>query len=483
VTDQPINLKVWSPNVLNLTLVDLPGLTKIAVEDQPPDIADQIERMVNLYISPDNAIILAITPATQDLANSDSLIAARRVDPLGNRTIGVLTKLDIMDKGTDARDVLLNKIYTLKLGYIGVVNRSQADINGKKSMAAAMAAEKKFFTDHPGYRDIAENCGTAFLTVTLNQILMRHIKAKLPALYSQINNLLAQKKRELESYGMGIRTDTLEDRELVLFELVCRYMEEFLAVLNGRGKLSRSQLDGGARVAAALIDEFPQKVLAVPSVKELPVERVANLIQNQDGLYRSMVFPEQSFSTLVKVEINKLRSCVVESIEQVQNLLVQIHNGVKVPELTRWKALRDQIVTIAQECTARSAREAIDYAGRFLDIQISFINTDHPDFKGVSTVEPGGQKADPVTQVVELTHRYYIIVRKEIMDAIPKAVYRLMLGKGIDQLRLELVEKLVIPGSLFEDSVVAERRRNCAALIEALKQASTVLTEVRKTHI
>jgi GTP-binding protein EngB required for normal cell division len=132
VTDKPISLKVFSPNVLNLTLVDLPGLTKIAVEDQPPDIADQIEKMVNHYISSENAIILAITPANQDLANSDSLIAARRVDPAGNRTIGVLTKLDIVDKGTDARDVLLNKVYSLKLGYIGVVNRSQADINGKK---------------------------------------------------------------------------------------------------------------------------------------------------------------------------------------------------------------------------------------------------------------------------------------------------------------------------------------------------------------
>jgi GTP-binding protein EngB required for normal cell division len=485
VTDKAILLKVWSQNVLNLTLVDLPGLTKIAVEDQPPDIADQIERMVHSYIVNDNAIILAITPANQDLANSDSLIAARRVDPAGNRTIGVLTKLDIMDKGTDASDVLLNKVYTLKLGSIGVGNRSQADIDGKKSMAAAHAAEQKFFKEHPAYCSIADNCGVQFLSVTLNQLLMRHIKSKLPALYSQINSLLATKKRELESYGASLHADSTEDRELVLFELISRYMEEFLASLHGTSdRLRPTGLDGGSRVVSALIDEFPQQMLKIPSVKEIPIDRITNLIQNQQGLYRSMFFPEQSFTTLVRAEINKLRDCVKDCIDRVQVILVEMHNSVQVPELLRWRALRDQIATIAQDLVAASAREAQDYATRFLDIQTSFINTDHPDFKGKSALEPsGGGPKDGIADLVELTHRYYVIVRKEIIDAIPKAIYRLMLDKGVERLRFELVEKLVIPGELLEDSVVAERRRNCAQLIRALEQAATVLTEVRKTHV
>ena len=85
-----------SPKVLTLTLVDLPGLTKVPVGDQPKDIEKQIREMLMKYISKPACIILAVSPANVDLANSDGLKMAREVDPEGTRTIGVLTKIDLM---------------------------------------------------------------------------------------------------------------------------------------------------------------------------------------------------------------------------------------------------------------------------------------------------------------------------------------------------------------------------------------------------
>ena len=111
-----MKIRIHSPHVLNLTLVDLPGLTKVAVGDQPEDIEYQIREMILSYIRPENTIILAVTPANQDLANSDALKLARMVDKNGDRTIGVITKLDLMDQGTDARDILDNKFLPLKKG-------------------------------------------------------------------------------------------------------------------------------------------------------------------------------------------------------------------------------------------------------------------------------------------------------------------------------------------------------------------------------
>ena len=96
ISPLPINLRIFSPNVLTLTLVDLPGLTKVPVGDQPRDIEKQIRDMLFKYISRPACIILAVTPANQDLANSDGLKMAREVDPEGQRTIGVLTKVDLM---------------------------------------------------------------------------------------------------------------------------------------------------------------------------------------------------------------------------------------------------------------------------------------------------------------------------------------------------------------------------------------------------
>ena len=118
--------------------MDLPGLTKVAVGDQPEDIEFQIREMILSYIRPENTIILAVTPANQDLANSDALKLARMVDKTGDRTIGVITKLDLMDQGTNAKDILENKFLPLKKGYIGVVNRSQNDINNKKDIRCLM---------------------------------------------------------------------------------------------------------------------------------------------------------------------------------------------------------------------------------------------------------------------------------------------------------------------------------------------------------
>ena len=114
ISNKSINLKIYSPRVLNLTLVDLPGITKVSVGDQPVDIEDQIREMCLHYISNPNAIILAVTAGNTDLANSDALKMARSVDPEGVRTIGVLTKLDLMDPGTDASEMLNNRIIPLR---------------------------------------------------------------------------------------------------------------------------------------------------------------------------------------------------------------------------------------------------------------------------------------------------------------------------------------------------------------------------------
>ena len=96
ISPQPINLRIFSPHVVTLTLVDLPGLTKVPVGDQPRDIEKQISDMLLKYIARPSCVILAVTAANTDLANSDGLKMAREVDQEGTRTIGVLTKVDLM---------------------------------------------------------------------------------------------------------------------------------------------------------------------------------------------------------------------------------------------------------------------------------------------------------------------------------------------------------------------------------------------------
>merc|ERR1719411_2122715 len=175
-------------------------MTKIAVGDQPVDIEQQIKDMLMQFISSETCLILAVTPANTDLATSDALNMAKSVDPEGLRTIGVLTKLDLMDEGTGARDIMENKLLPLRRGYVAVVNRSQKDIEGKKDIKAAVAAERKFFLSHPSYRHMADRCGTPFLQKQLNQQLTNHIRDTLPSLRDRLQRQMLNLEKEVEQY-------------------------------------------------------------------------------------------------------------------------------------------------------------------------------------------------------------------------------------------------------------------------------------------
>lgn len=125
IVDNPITMKVYSQTCPDLTIIDLPGITKIGIGEQGKDIEKVTKGMCRRYASDPRTIILAVVPANQDMSTQDSLLMAQEEDPEGIRTIGVITKIDIMDKGTNAKKMLTNQEVQLKLGYVGVKGRSQ----------------------------------------------------------------------------------------------------------------------------------------------------------------------------------------------------------------------------------------------------------------------------------------------------------------------------------------------------------------------
>ncbi|KAL1998401.1 hypothetical protein VTN02DRAFT_6280 [Thermoascus thermophilus] len=152
VSDDPIQLSIYSPNVPDLSLIDLPGYIQVAGRDQPPELKQKISDLCDKYIQAPN-IILAISAADVDLANSTALRASRRVDPRGERTIGVITKMDLVDPERGA-GMLTDKKYPLRLGYVGVVckiphttalfSRGTGNITN-----AIMKNENSYFSAHP----------------------------------------------------------------------------------------------------------------------------------------------------------------------------------------------------------------------------------------------------------------------------------------------------------------------------------------------
>jgi replication fork clamp-binding protein CrfC len=197
ISKEPINLSIYSPNVINLTLIDLPGLTKVAVSDQPSDIGVQIRDLVMHYIKQKNTIILAISASNVDLANSDAIQIAHEVDPNGDRTIGVMTKPDMCDVGTNILSILTGESYKLKHGFIALKNRSQEDINKNVSICVGREKEMLYFLSHPDYSSISEKQGTIYLSKKLNEMLGNHIKSTLPYLKKQLEDKLSKTMENL----------------------------------------------------------------------------------------------------------------------------------------------------------------------------------------------------------------------------------------------------------------------------------------------
>lgn len=123
------------------------------------------------------------------MSTSESLQMAMDLDPEGKRTLGVVTKIDIMDKGTDASSMLLNEEIPLKLGYVGVKGRSQLDIKQKVKVRDALREENKYFSEHLVYSTLPADCvGTQSLVNKLTEVLYSLIKENLPVIKSEITD-------------------------------------------------------------------------------------------------------------------------------------------------------------------------------------------------------------------------------------------------------------------------------------------------------
>ncbi|GAU24068.1 hypothetical protein TSUD_388610 [Trifolium subterraneum] len=388
VSDRQIRLKIVSPNVLDMTLVDLPGITKVPVGDQPSDIEARIRTMIMSYIKEPSCIILAVTPANSDLANSDALQMAGVADPDGNRTIGVITKLDIMDRGTDARNLLLGKVIPLRLGYVGVVNRSQEDIQMNRSIKDALVAEEKFFRSRPVYSGLADSCGIPQLAKKLNQILAQHIKAVLPGLRAHISTNLVTVAKEHQSYGAG--------QGVLLLNILSKYCEAFSSMVEGKNKeMSTSELSGGARIHYIFQSIFVRSLEEVDPCEGLTDDDIRTAIQNATGPRSALFVPEVPFEVLVRRQISRLLDPSLQCARFIHDELIKMSRYCMtlVTELQRFPLLRKRMEEVIGNFLLEGLDPSTNVIRHIIDMEMDYINTSHPNFIGGNkALEIAGQQ-------------------------------------------------------------------------------------------
>lgn len=377
ISSVPINLRIYSPHVLTLTLVDLPGLTKVPVGDQPKDIERQIKEMVLKFITKPNAIILSVTAANTDLANSDGLMLAREVDPEGARTVGVLTKIDLMDQGTDVIDILANRVIPLRYGYVPVINRGQKDITTNKSIKSALDFERNFFETHEAYRSKAQFCGTPYLAKRLNGILLSHIKTTLPDIKARIEKNLKRYQKELIDLGPA----ELGSPSNVVLSTITEFTNEYRAILDGKGNdVSSLELSGGARISFVFHEIFSNGIKALDPFDQIKDVDIRTILYNSSGSSPNLFVGTAAFEVLVKKQIKRFEEpslrCVTLVYDELVRILTQI---LSKPQFNRYPSLKESIsqvfITFLRNALIPTNKLVTD----LVSMEESYINTAHPD--------------------------------------------------------------------------------------------------------
>ncbi|GMI99804.1 DYNAMIN RELATED PROTEIN 1C, DYNAMIN-like 1C, ARABIDOPSIS DYNAMIN-LIKE PROTEIN 5 [Hibiscus trionum] len=497
ISNVPIHLSIYSPHVVNLTLIDLPGLTKVAVEGQSETIVSDIENMVRSYVEKPNCIILAISPANQDIATSDAIKLARDVDPSGERTFGVVTKLDLMDKGTNAVDVLEGRAYRLQHPWVGVVNRSQADINKNVDMIYARRKEREYFETSPDYGHLASRMGSEYLAKLLSEHLELVIRQRIPSIIALINKTIDELNAELDRIGRPVAADGAAQLYTIL-ELCRAFDRVFKEHLDG-GR------PGGDRIFGVFDNQLPAALKKLPFDRYLSLKNVQKVVTEADGYQPHLIAPEQGYRRLIDGAISYFKGPAEASVDAVHFVLKELvrKSIAETQELKRFPTLQTDIATAANEALEKFRDESRKTVLRLVEMESSYLTADF--FRKLNaepekTTNPSGKKSNAesdknaktdanqsltgerlsesyLRRIGSNVNAYIAMVCDTLRNTIPKAVVYCQVREAKRSLLSNFYaqvgrrEKERLSAMLDEDPQLMERRMQLFKRLELYKSA------------
>lgn len=357
VSSKPIQLIIHSPNVPDLNLIDLPGYIQVTSRGQPAQLRDQIVSLCEEYIQQPN-LILAICPADVDLANAEALQACRRVDPKGERTIGVITKLDLVEPSWAAH-LLRNEDYPLPMGYVGVVCKPTEDGRTKRSLTSDYEGER---LSHAAFGGLEDQLGIPSLRTRLTEILEQRMAASVVGILERVQEELAEVR-----YALKVEyNDRLMSADAYVSQVTSGVKAGFERVA---ARWSRPVVR--ERVAAILHD----RMLQVPESAPLAAQVAAF---TRSGVGRA------TCNGLVESILADLRQAIIESpLTSHQaardRLMSQVEGGLRAQCRTAIEQVENSLkpfkaVTSVEQFDAAEWQSAFDQVSALIEDRISSLD-------------------------------------------------------------------------------------------------------------
>jgi len=435
------------------------------------------------------------------MTTSDALQLSREIDPKGIRTVGVITKIDIMDSGTNARRMLMGQEVPLRLGYVGVKNRNQQAIIDKQSVKVALKEEREYFENHPIYSSLNQNLlGTDVLTQKCTKIMFTHIKSHLPDIMREIKDKMNQITDRLKDLGPPMPSMPKEKAHL-LYNMVTEFCNLFKSTISGkydarRDRSTAKEIYGGARIKMLLENlyrEFTGKYQATSDLTDLDIEK-AIIMHEGDSLPG---FPSVDvFVYLITPELKKLTDPALDLLAECHLYIEQLADEIAQKVFSRFPAVVSDIMEIVSRCLLQQKEKTGKVVEAIIESEQGYLFTNDKEYMEkctdiVPAEEPVNKEANQpppkrtsrnqayVDEIRKRLDMYFKIIVRGIRDSVPKAI-GFFLVNGIQEhiqydLYAEINKNESMAETLGEPPEVTAERKTLNSSRETMEKALKVL--------
>jgi len=479
VADKPIHVKVISNDCPTMTLIDLPGITHLSVNDEQEDIHTATVDLVKKYISNEQMIILCVVPAVDDFANSEAIKFAKSVDPQGKRTLGVVTKIDLCKSDTRISEKLRGEGNNVKLelGFVAVRNRSPDDVIKGTSIAKLREMEKNFFETSSHF--IGVDCqywGINTLINRISELQMKAVDDFIPKMIENLTTKVSDLKTNYQHLAPEFHNDVQKIQHML--KIIISVVSEFKSLAKSVDDcLEDTHLHVSPRTYE-MYTKFAEKLRNSQPDFESPEfsEKVKLAIEESKCIMLFNFMSHVAFNQLyIETHLNPFK-------EACESLIDEIHDYVKsVMDLIIDKQLQMKyppLITAAKmvvnDFLTKQKEECKQVIAKLIEGEL-FIFTQNLDYPTkVQAIDSG----DAVVFLQKALKIYSDIAIARFCDYVPMQCHLFFVTKMYKTLH-EYVDLEKMSHHLIDDSEVIEQRKESELSISRFEKALKVLVNLK----
>ena len=419
--------------MIALTIVDTPGLTRIRLENQPEDIVERLDSIARHYIENENVIILAITSSVNDLATSEALRLAKVMDPSLKRTLGVLTKIDLMSPDTNCLTTMENRLFRLALGFVGTKCNYKKPDDQLIDFEELYKQERRYFDNHDIYRKKQELFGIKVLQEKLSHIFNNSIRDVIP----ELTSVFRERKLEVKTRLKELNVVEIRPAEMILKAV--KTLEdgiiEIQEKIHGNStRYSHEELIGGSKFRKVFV-EFHEKMEKQRDI-DVKSAQIIKLRSNINGLDEHNILKSNLIKSVLPKYFSEIEKTIKECVDEISSVFEDLLQSVNLEMMIKFPNIKRFFLEEFNAVMKKNKRILIEKLTFLVSLEKNYID---PDDKKIRDIGSKPIQADE--DVYVLLQSYYELSRESLDKNVPKNIKCFYIDGNIEEARRNMITK------------------------------------------